>query len=85
MPLNLKKELIGRAEELAPLVAAESANAERNGAVSRHVIQAFCDAGFMQIMVPKRYGGYELDYGAMAGVVSAIARPAHPPRGSHRF
>lgn len=73
MSTSLKLELIGRAGELAPLVAAESANAERNGAVSRNVIDAFCDAGFMQIMVPKRYGGHELDYATMAGVVSAIA------------
>lgn len=27
----------------------------------------------MQIMVPKRYGGHELDYSAMAGVVAEIA------------
>ncbi|MES2492527.1 MAG: acyl-CoA dehydrogenase family protein [Pseudomonadota bacterium] len=73
MSTSLKSELIGRAAELAPLVAAESANAERNGAVSSNVIEAFCDAGFMQIMVPKRYGGHELGYDTMAGVVAAIA------------
>lgn len=73
MTLSLKDELIGRAREIAPLVAAESANAERNGGVSANVIKAFCDAGCMEIMVPKRYGGHELDYGTMAGVVSAIA------------
>ena len=73
MTTTLKEDLIARAAALAPLVAAESLNAERNGGVSANVIKAFCDAGLMQIMVPKRYGGHELDYATMAGVISAIA------------
>ncbi len=73
MTAALSKELIGRAEDLAPLVASQSLNGERTGAVSRDVIKACCDAGFMQIMVPRRYGGHELDYGTMARVVAAMA------------
>ena len=71
--MTLKDELIGRAGELAPLVAAEAANTEKNGKVGMALMQQFCDAGFMQMMVPKRYGGHELDYATMARVIAKIA------------
>ncbi|MEU1548397.1 acyl-CoA dehydrogenase family protein [Nocardia sp. NPDC005745] len=70
---DLKTELINRAENLTDLVAGEAADTDRRGFVSPAVTEAFCDAGFMKILVPKRYGGYELDVDTMAGVVRTIA------------
>jgi 3-hydroxy-9,10-secoandrosta-1,3,5(10)-triene-9,17-dione monooxygenase len=69
-----KAELIGRARELAPAVARQAQLTERERAVPAALISEFCDAGFMKIFVPKRYGGLELDYSAMAGVVNAIGQ-----------
>ncbi|HWI67677.1 MAG TPA: acyl-CoA dehydrogenase family protein, partial [Nitrospiraceae bacterium] len=69
-----KTELIGRARELAPTVAQQASVIERQNAVPAALIAEFCDAGFMKIFVPKRYGGFELDYSAMAGIVNTIAQ-----------
>jgi 3-hydroxy-9,10-secoandrosta-1,3,5(10)-triene-9,17-dione monooxygenase len=69
-----KTELIGRARELAPTVAQQASVIDRQNAVPAALIAEFCDAGFMKIFVPKRYGGFELDYSAMAGIVNTIAQ-----------
>ncbi|MFI6934324.1 acyl-CoA dehydrogenase family protein [Streptomyces sp. NPDC050287] len=70
---ELKTELIQRAESLTELVASEAADTERRGFMSPSVLEAFCEAGFMKILVPRRYGGYELDVDTMARVVRTIA------------
>lgn len=70
---DLKTELVARAQNLTDLVASQAADTEQRGSVSPAVIEAFCDAGFMKILVPKRYGGYELDVETMVRVVRTIA------------
>lgn len=70
---DLKTKLINRAQNLTDLVASEAADTEERGFVSPAVIEAFCDAGLMKILVPKRYGGYELDVDTMVRVVRTIA------------
>lgn len=70
---DVKAELIGRAQDLTELVAGEAAETDRRGSVSPTVIEAFNDAGFMKMLVPKRYGGYELDIDTMSKVVRTIA------------
>ena len=72
--MSSKAELIGRARELAPKVAQQAPINERESAVSAALMAEFCDAGFMKIMVPKRYGGFELDCSVMAGVINTIAQ-----------
>ncbi len=72
--MSSKAELLGRARDLAPKVAQQAPTAERERAVSAALMADFCDAGFMKMMVPKRYGGFELDYSAMAGVLNTIAQ-----------
>lgn len=70
---ELSAELVRGAEALVEFVAEGAAETERRGSVSAEAIEAFCDAGFMKILVPKRYGGYELDVDTMARVVRVIA------------
>jgi 3-hydroxy-9,10-secoandrosta-1,3,5(10)-triene-9,17-dione monooxygenase len=71
--MDLTTELVDRAEALTKLVASQAADTEQRGSVSPDVIEEFCDAGFMKILVPKRYGGYELGIDTMARVVRQIA------------
>jgi 3-hydroxy-9,10-secoandrosta-1,3,5(10)-triene-9,17-dione monooxygenase len=71
--MHVSNELLGRASELAPLVAEHAEDVDREGRVPPELIGKFCDAGFMKIMVPKRYGGYELGYEVMARVIRTIA------------
>ncbi|MEJ2408781.1 MAG: acyl-CoA dehydrogenase family protein [Novosphingobium sp.] len=68
-----KQELVGRAREIAPMVAANAENDDITGKVSDAVVDAFCDAGFMKIFVPKVYGGYEMEPDVMAAVVKEIS------------
>ena len=70
---ELKAEVIQRAESLTELVASEAADTDRRGFISPGVLEAFGEAGFMKILVPRRYGGYELDVDTMARVVRTIA------------
>lgn len=71
--MTTPNNLIERAREIAVDVAREAPNTDRNGFIADSLITSFCDAGFMETLVPKRYGGHELDYRTMAGIVSAIA------------
>ncbi|ALR19088.1 hypothetical protein [Sphingobium baderi] len=68
-----KQELVGRAREIAPMVAANAEKDDIAGMVSDATIDAFCDAGFMKIFVPKIYGGYEMAPDVMAEVVKEIS------------
>jgi len=71
--MTLASELVGRAREIAPLVAREAQQADRNGRVSDAVIDAFADARLFEILVPRRFGGHELSYETMAQVIRAIS------------
>jgi 3-hydroxy-9,10-secoandrosta-1,3,5(10)-triene-9,17-dione monooxygenase len=71
--MDLSTKLVEQARELAPLVASEAANTEQRGEVSRNLIDQFCSAGFPKVLVPKRYGGYELGVDTMSRIVRAIA------------
>jgi len=68
-----KQELVGRAREIAPMVAANAEKDDIAGEVSASIVDAFCDAGFMKIFVPKVYGGYEMTPDVMAEVVKEIS------------
>ncbi|MFC9789862.1 acyl-CoA dehydrogenase family protein [Rhodococcus sp. NPDC127528] len=66
-------ELVARARELKPLIAANAAQGERDRRVVEESIQALTDAGLFKISVPKRYGGYETPIRNMLEVSSVVA------------
>lgn len=66
-------ELIARARELKPLLAANAAQGEADRRVVEESIQALTDAGLFKISVPKRYGGYETSLRTMLDVSAAVA------------
>jgi len=53
------RELAQRAVGLQPLLMKNAAQAERDRRASEESIQAIAEAGLFQLMVPKRYGGFE--------------------------
>jgi alkylation response protein AidB-like acyl-CoA dehydrogenase len=71
--MELKQELIGRARELQPVIAARAAATERNRAPLDETIKDLCDADLIQILTPKRFGGHELHIDTMVEVVRIIA------------
>jgi alkylation response protein AidB-like acyl-CoA dehydrogenase len=54
-------DLIARARDLAPVLAAEAAESERLRRPTDAAIDALRESGVFRLMVPRRYGGLELD------------------------
>lgn len=71
--MELTQELIGRARELAPGIAARAGEADKRRSPPDESIKELCDADLMGILAPKRYGGHELHVDALVGVGREIA------------
>ena len=56
-----REEMVARAVALRPQLVAEQAATEARRYFSPELHEAFLDAGFYDLYVPRRYGGYELD------------------------
>ncbi|GAB4359641.1 MAG: flavin-dependent monooxygenase [Immundisolibacter sp.] len=67
-------ELIGRACELRPVIAARALECERLGRLPDESFADFRDAGFFRILQPKRFGGYEHDIYTLLQVTREIGR-----------
>ncbi|MCB9962069.1 MAG: acyl-CoA dehydrogenase family protein [Hyphomonas sp.] len=70
---KLTDSLVEKARRIAPAIAARAADAERNRKVADETIQDVADAGLLEIMVPRRYGGHELGISSMVKVVKALS------------
>jgi 3-hydroxy-9,10-secoandrosta-1,3,5(10)-triene-9,17-dione monooxygenase len=68
------KEIIARAEALAPRLVERQAETEQLTYYPEVTHREFLEAGFYRILVPRRYGGYEFDYPTYVRVVVALAR-----------
>lgn len=67
-------EVIARAEAIAPSLVARQAETEQRTFYAEDTHQAFSDAGFYRLLVPKRYGGYEFGVDTFMKVAKALAR-----------
>lgn len=65
--------LIERARALAPLLEAHAADAERLRQPTDEVMQALREAEIFELMVPRRYGGLELDLDTFLEVGLALS------------
>lgn len=72
--MTLSETLIARARDIAPMVEKQAFDTDRNRFISDEIIDACADAQLFEILVPKVYGGHELDYTTMASVVFEFAR-----------
>ena len=66
-------DLVGRAQELGPLISSRAADGEAQRNVGADVVQAISDAELFRIMVPKRFGGMETDIRTHLAVSAAVA------------
>jgi 3-hydroxy-9,10-secoandrosta-1,3,5(10)-triene-9,17-dione monooxygenase len=78
--MDLKQELVGRAHELRPVIAARAAATQEKRALVDDTVKDLCDAGFMQTLTPKRYGGHELHLDTV-GEITRIISSACPSTG----
>ena len=67
------KELIGRAHELAPLLARRALETERNRAPLDDTVKQLIDAGLLGTLVPAAYGGHELPVSTMSEIVRVLS------------
>src|SRR4029077_3764480 len=74
IPGQSREEMIARAVALRPRLIADQEATERRTYYSQEMHEAFLDAGFYHLYVPRRYGGYEFDVPTYVRVVQEIAR-----------
>jgi 3-hydroxy-9,10-secoandrosta-1,3,5(10)-triene-9,17-dione monooxygenase len=67
-------EILARAEALRPLLVERQADTEERTYYAPDIHDEFLRAGFYRMLVPRRYGGYELDLPTFLRVIVAIAR-----------
>ena len=67
-------ELTALAEALRPALVERQAETERRTYYSQETHEAFLEAGFYRMLVPRRFGGYEFALPDFWRVVIAIAR-----------
>jgi 3-hydroxy-9,10-secoandrosta-1,3,5(10)-triene-9,17-dione monooxygenase len=71
---STREDLLRRAEELRPLLLEEQAATEERGFFAPETHERFREAGFYRLLVPRRYGGLEVDLQTFYEVMMAIAR-----------
>ncbi|MND62956.1 Flavin-dependent monooxygenase, oxygenase subunit HsaA [compost metagenome] len=72
--MTTSAELIGRARELLPVLKARAAETEALRRPHDDTINDLIDAGILQMLVPKRWGGAESDLKTMFEVVDTLAQ-----------
>jgi 3-hydroxy-9,10-secoandrosta-1,3,5(10)-triene-9,17-dione monooxygenase len=68
------EDVVARAERIAATLVDRQAETEQRGYYALDTHNEFLGAGLYRFLVPRRYGGYEFDFGTYLRVVSALAR-----------
>lgn len=71
---RLRAELLGRAEDLVPLLRECANETEQRRRMLDEVTDALRAAGLFRLMQPRRIGGYEMDHGALVDIGAVLAR-----------
>ena len=79
-PLDLRRaetgdrDYLGRARELAPMLAAASDEIEERRELPERVVEALIEGGFFRMLLPRSLGGAELDPLSYVQVLEEIAK-----------
>lgn len=65
--------LLAKATALAPKISERAQEAERNRRIHDETISEIADAGLFEILVPKRFGGHQLQPSAMVEVLRVLS------------
>jgi len=65
--------LVDRAAALRTLLIEQAPETERRTYYSQELHEAFDEAGFYRMLVPRRYGGLEVDLGTFLRVIAEVA------------
>ncbi len=72
--MNSELEFIAKAAELRPLLAKNAAQSEADRRIVEENMRALEDAGLMELMVPKRFGGHGVRMETMLRVAAELAK-----------
>ncbi len=67
-----KEELLERAEALKPLLVRNAAEAEEARRIPEESIAALTEAGLFRVVVPRRFGGYEVPFDTKLAVSAKL-------------
>jgi 3-hydroxy-9,10-secoandrosta-1,3,5(10)-triene-9,17-dione monooxygenase len=67
-------DLVAAAEAMGPTLAARAAATEAARALSSETMNDLHEAGLLRYFVPRRYGGYEMDWGVQIQIGRTLAR-----------
>jgi 3-hydroxy-9,10-secoandrosta-1,3,5(10)-triene-9,17-dione monooxygenase len=73
-PQTIHSELMERVRALAPVFGERAAAGEEARQIPKESVREMLDAGIARILMPKRFGGYELDFETWLDVVLEFAR-----------
>src|SRR5438093_11090111 len=68
------EEAVARARALAPAIGERAAAAEAQRRQPEETIQEVIDAGLVRLLMPRRWGGYELPIDTLVDAVVEIAK-----------
>ncbi|MBX9828792.1 MAG: acyl-CoA dehydrogenase family protein [Xanthobacteraceae bacterium] len=71
---SARQHVVERAKALAPKFAARADAAEQARTISKESMQDMLDGGFARILMPQRFGGYDLDFEAWLDVILELGR-----------
>ena len=69
-----REELLQRARDMVPVLRERAHQAEIDRRIPDATQQAFLDAGFYRIFLPKRWGGFEMDYTTRIDIAAELGR-----------
>ena len=68
------QDLLARAADLVPLLKGRAAHTEEMRRVPSESVEELLSRGLYRIGVPKRFGGFDLDYGLALDVATELGR-----------
>ena len=71
---DLRRELIGRAQAMVPVLRERAEATEKNRTIPAETHAEFQDAGFYRIYQPEAFGGLEMDIGLMVDLAAELGR-----------
>ncbi|MBT7956147.1 MAG: hypothetical protein HN731_13210 [Rhodospirillaceae bacterium] len=71
--LPTREELVQSARDMVPTLIERAPQCEALRRAPKETIEDFKKAGFFKIGLPKKYGGYEMDYDVLCEVIMEIA------------
>src|SRR5437870_4866399 len=66
------EDMVQRAQSLLPALRARAMQTEALGRLLDETVKEFSTGGFFRVLQPRRFGGYELDYGRLQTALCSV-------------